>query len=96
MNEPIRSHGAGAARCSRCRIITRCGSEVRDYACWWCAAPLCYGCWDRHGHCGHAEADAVKRQIDISPYELRRSLLCVALGDPLSSLEPRVAGREVN
>lgn len=81
-------------RCSRCRMIVRLDA-ARGYSCWWCEATLCYGCWDRHGHCGHADAEAVKRQINISPFEQRRALLWVALGDPLSSLN-MLPGREAN
>lgn len=38
----------------------RCYKQVSvDNAetCWYCGAWLCVNCWDKHGHCGHPEAD---------------------------------------
>ena len=43
----------------------RCGKGLapgEDEACWWCIEPLCFKCWDRVGHCGHPEAEAVNER----------------------------------
>ena len=47
-------------QCSRCGQSLRYDQTER---CWWDFAPLCGDCWERYGHCGHAEADQVNGQI---------------------------------
>ena len=35
----------------------RCGLIAMDpETCWYCYGPLCTGCWDHYGHCGHPQA----------------------------------------
>lgn len=43
-----------AAACDRCGSVTE-----EAETCWYCLADLCYDCWDKHGHCGHAEANEI-------------------------------------
>lgn len=86
---------AAESECPRCKGPLTTASGEHAGACWWCDRMICHACWDQHGHCGHAGADAVNRQIKLSPYEQRRALVWVALGDPLSEL-PRQPGREAN
>jgi hypothetical protein len=46
--------------CGRClRQIRASESEY----CWYCGGPLCGDCWERVGHCGHAEADQLNQKI---------------------------------
>jgi hypothetical protein len=43
----------------------RCKAPLTDKTtewCWWCHEPLCDDCWDKHGHCGHPEADEINRK----------------------------------
>ncbi len=41
-------------KCSRCGIEVL---EIEAESCWYCVEGLCYDCWDKYGHCEHAEAD---------------------------------------
>ena len=63
------------------KIITcnRCSQSV-DFdeaeCCWYCLEYLCYPCWDKHGHCGHIEADrfnALARSVE-QPERLNRAI----------------------
>lgn len=49
-------------KCGRCSRRVR---EVKAETCWWCTEPLCYDCWDRHGHCGHPEAEEMNRKARL-------------------------------
>ncbi len=42
----------------------RCNTKLLvDYEyCWWCQGYLCPECWDKLGHCGHPEAEAVNER----------------------------------
>lgn len=55
----------------------RCGGEVgpSPEACWWCLADLCTECWEAHGHCGHAEADAANEAARMLDADGRRRLV---------------------
>lgn len=53
------AEGEAATKCGRCgKSIDEEEAEV----CWYCRADLCCDCWDRHGHCGHSEADAMNER----------------------------------
>lgn len=41
-------------------------ADVAEY-CWYCSGPLCGDCWERVGHCGHAEAYRADENIRIFP-----------------------------
>ena len=44
----------------------QCGSAVRPEVaehCWFCGGPLCGDCWEAIGHCGHAEAFRLNREL---------------------------------
>jgi hypothetical protein len=44
----------------------RCGKKIpADHAegCWYCSGDLCGECWERYGHCGHPEADAINARM---------------------------------
>jgi hypothetical protein len=44
----------------------RCGRKMQaDDAevCWYCSGDLCGECWERYGHCGHPEADAINERM---------------------------------
>ena len=46
-------------------LCGHCHQRIIDHSpesCWWCQDDLCYGCWDRIGHCGHPEAEAINEQ----------------------------------
>ena len=58
--------------CGRCKGATT-EDECAHYGCWWCQAVLCKGCWEAHGHCGHAEAESINEQARRVPQPLRRS-----------------------
>ena len=45
-------------KCGRCKKRIKGGPQY----CWFCPDPLCYDCWNEHGHCGHAEADAINAE----------------------------------
>jgi len=51
--------GLVTVACRRCQMpLVLADAEI----CWYCEGPLCYNCWDKFGHCGHAEADKVNAQ----------------------------------
>jgi hypothetical protein len=45
-------------------ICRRCGEDagLDPEICWYCQGPLCSDCWERYGHCGHPEAEAMNEQ----------------------------------
>ena len=46
--------------CGRCsKKLHRDQTEV----CWYCSGDLCGACWERYGHCGHPEADAINARM---------------------------------
>ena len=42
--------------------------------CWYCEGDLCYACWDRYGHCGHAGANELNRRAQDPEARSRMSL----------------------
>jgi hypothetical protein len=49
-------------------ICGRCDEPIPDgesETCWFCNSPLCVTCWDRYGHCGHAEADEINTNLSM-------------------------------
>jgi len=50
----VRLGDRAGVRCHRCRGIADYDPAGRwAEACWRCGDPLCVGCWDRFGECGH-------------------------------------------
>ena len=47
-------------------ICGRCGKTIpfdEAECCWWCFEYLCPDpCWEKFGHCGHSEADALNER----------------------------------
>jgi hypothetical protein len=46
--------------CGRCRRPVRLREAE---SCWFCSSPLCGGCWEEQGHCGHEGAGEDDRRI---------------------------------
>lgn len=58
-------------------IECACGKpadEEPEY-CWFCQAALCWNCWERVGHCGHPDADAINKQSLLANHEQRAALI---------------------
>jgi hypothetical protein len=51
-------HPATKFYCRRCRKEAGYDPDV----CWYCLEPLCEECWDKYGHCGHPEAEAINEK----------------------------------
>lgn len=52
----------------------KCKQEVPEGTaeiCFWCEGPMCCACWERYGHCGHADADLVNEASDKTDAEGR-------------------------
>lgn len=50
----------GPSKCGRCG---RSVPHDHEETCWYCQGPLCFGCWEEHGHCGHPEADEMNERM---------------------------------
>ena len=45
--------------CGRCKTpVLKRVAEIY----WFCSGYLCADCWDKYGHCGHAEAEKFDQQ----------------------------------
>ncbi len=53
--------------CGRCNTILSSDAEHKVEGCWFCPADLCVECWEKHGHCGHPEADAMNAEHSGDP-----------------------------
>jgi hypothetical protein len=73
--------------CGRCHRIMQSDAEAEH--CWYCDdGRLCHDCWDRCGHCGHPEADALGVQSLLMSPDQRLQMVMALHPDmePLRSI----------
>jgi hypothetical protein len=80
--------------CGRCSVKVHPDDAER---CFICEGPLCYGCWQGWGHCGHAEAvEADDRPVftaDEAEARGRAEVAAFRLGQESAWKNPRRAVR---